>query len=195
MQVLLLMATALRVRLDRTYFVKIENWKHYSKIIFKCVNSIVKSIFNEKIAEKWYLWIPYTVHKTHRTDKSDENVGKVWLLFMNSSHCPLLQLTKKKKRNTKRKHEIHCYPNVHWISLYHNHLPGDPLTTELYMYETAMYSWDHIDDPCLFLEFVSIKCFSAILCWCRTPLHYQVLHVRSQTDETRHRKLLVLWFI
>ena len=83
MQVLLLMATALRVRLDRTYFVKIKNWKHYSKIIFKCVNSIVKSIFNEKIAEKWYLWIPYTVHGTHRTDKNDEKVGKCG---MNSSH-------------------------------------------------------------------------------------------------------------
>ena len=34
---------------------KIENWKHYSKIIFKCVNSIVEPIFNEKIAEKWNL--------------------------------------------------------------------------------------------------------------------------------------------
>ena len=63
------------------------------------------------------------------------------------------------------------------------------------MYEIAMYSWDHRDGPCLFLEFVSIKCFSAILCWCRTPLHYQFLHVWSQTDETRHRKLFVLQFI
>ena len=34
------------VRLDTAYFV--ENWKHYSKIIFKYVNSAVKSIFNEK---------------------------------------------------------------------------------------------------------------------------------------------------
>ena len=30
---------------------KIENWKHYSKINFKCVNSIVESIFNEKVTE------------------------------------------------------------------------------------------------------------------------------------------------
>ena len=30
----------------------IENWKHCSKIIFKCVNSAVGSIFNENFAEK-----------------------------------------------------------------------------------------------------------------------------------------------
>ena len=33
------------------------NWKYYSKIIFKCVNSIVGPIFNEKVAEKWNLWV------------------------------------------------------------------------------------------------------------------------------------------
>ena len=31
---------------------KIENWKHYSKIIFKYVNSAVEPIFNEKVDEK-----------------------------------------------------------------------------------------------------------------------------------------------
>ena len=41
--------------LDRTYFAEIENWKYYSKIIFKCVNSTVGPIFNEKIDEKWNL--------------------------------------------------------------------------------------------------------------------------------------------
>ena len=35
---------------------KIENWKHCSKIIFKCVNSIMRLIFNEKFIKKWYLW-------------------------------------------------------------------------------------------------------------------------------------------
>ena len=43
------------VRLDWTYFC--WNWKHCSKIIFKCVNNAVWPIFNEKIAEKWNLWI------------------------------------------------------------------------------------------------------------------------------------------
>ena len=32
------------------YFV--ENWKYYSKIIFKYVNSIIGSIFNESFVEK-----------------------------------------------------------------------------------------------------------------------------------------------
>ena len=41
---------------------KIENWKHYSKIIFKCVKSTVGLIFNEKVAEKWSLWVPLIVH-------------------------------------------------------------------------------------------------------------------------------------
>ena len=47
----------LSVCLDRTYFAETENWKHCSKIIFKCVNSTVGPIFNEKVAEKWDLWV------------------------------------------------------------------------------------------------------------------------------------------
>ena len=47
------------------------NWKHYSKIIFKCVNSTVEPIFNEKVVEKWSLWDPWIVHRCtiHRTHK------------------------------------------------------------------------------------------------------------------------------
>ena len=46
-----------------------ENWKlktekHCSKINFKCVNSTVGPIFNEKVVEKWDLWDPWTVHKS-----------------------------------------------------------------------------------------------------------------------------------
>ena len=33
------------------------NWKHCSKIIFKCVNSTVRPIFNEKVVQKWNLWV------------------------------------------------------------------------------------------------------------------------------------------
>ena len=36
--------------LDTVYFA--ENWKHCSKIIFKCVNSAVRSIFNECFVKK-----------------------------------------------------------------------------------------------------------------------------------------------
>ena len=50
------------VCLDRIYFAKTENWKYCSKIIFKCVNSIVGSIFNENFAKKCNLWDPWTVH-------------------------------------------------------------------------------------------------------------------------------------
>ena len=42
----------IKVCLNRTYFAETENWKHCSKIIFKCVNSAVKPIFNEKIDKK-----------------------------------------------------------------------------------------------------------------------------------------------
>ena len=52
----------LRVCLNRTYFVKIENWKYFSKIIFKCMNSVVRPIFNEKVAKKCNLWDPRTMH-------------------------------------------------------------------------------------------------------------------------------------
>ena len=45
------------IYLDRTYFAETENWKHCSKIIFKCVNSAMRPIFNEKVAEKWDLWV------------------------------------------------------------------------------------------------------------------------------------------
>ena len=43
------------IRLDTAYFA--ENWKYYSKIIFKYVNSAVRPIFNKKITEKWGLWV------------------------------------------------------------------------------------------------------------------------------------------
>ena len=55
----------LRVRLDtaENWKLKLKTEKHCSKIIFKCVNSIVGPIFNEKVAKKYILWDPWTVHK------------------------------------------------------------------------------------------------------------------------------------
>ena len=38
------------VSLDTAYFV--ENWKYYSKIIFKCMNNAVGLIFNESFVKK-----------------------------------------------------------------------------------------------------------------------------------------------
>ena len=40
----------LKVCLDTVFFAK--NWKYCSKIIFKCVNSIMRPIFNESFGEK-----------------------------------------------------------------------------------------------------------------------------------------------
>ena len=36
---------------------KLKTEKYCNKIIFKCVNSIVRPIFNEKVDKKWYLWV------------------------------------------------------------------------------------------------------------------------------------------
>ena len=35
------------------------------------MNSTVGPIFNEKVVEKWYLWVTCTIHEKHKTDKSD----------------------------------------------------------------------------------------------------------------------------
>ena len=41
---------SIRVYLDTSYFA--ENWKYCNKIIFKCINSAVRPIFNENFVEK-----------------------------------------------------------------------------------------------------------------------------------------------
>ena len=48
---------------------KTENWKHCSKIIFKYVNSNMGPNFNEKVTQKWDLWVLYTVHGTTKLIK------------------------------------------------------------------------------------------------------------------------------
>ena len=42
---------------EYSWKLKTETEKHGNKIIFKCVNSIVRPIFNKKIDKKWYLWV------------------------------------------------------------------------------------------------------------------------------------------
>ena len=73
-------------------FAKIENWnwKHYSEIIFKFVNSAVKPIFNEKVIEKCNLRDPWTVHGC---------IVHSWLV----NNCGLKQKKKKKKKKEKGK--------------------------------------------------------------------------------------------
>ena len=75
----------LRVCLDRTYFAETENWKHCSKIVFKCVNSAVGPIFNEKIDKKWNLWVSEQCTDTLFTENWSKVAAIVHLPYMNSS--------------------------------------------------------------------------------------------------------------
>ena len=103
------------VCLDRTYFAETENWKHCSKIIFKCVNSAVGPIFNEKMDKKWNLW----VHEQCMDPLIDRKVKKQGQTVLNST--PLLRLSpetrvekkKEKKQNVKRKSKTRT-----WIQTY-----------------------------------------------------------------------------
>ena len=106
-----------RVRLDWAYFC--WNWKHCSEIIFKCVNSAVRPIFNEKSAEKcnlWDLWIVHgcTVH--------------IWLI----NHCGLNKKKKKKKKEKNAEQKCKC----------HNHLnPNGYLIKKQRSKWRGMYLW------------------------------------------------------
>ena len=64
---------------------KTENWKHCSKIIFKCVNSTVGPIFNEKIDKKWNLWVSEQCTDTLFTENWSKVAAIVHLPYMNSS--------------------------------------------------------------------------------------------------------------
>ena len=82
-----------RIRLDTTYFV--ENWKHYNKINFKWINNTVEPIFNEKVVEKWNLWVSWIVHSTHLY------CWNVHYILKKSQQLRLKKKRKKKKENTK----------------------------------------------------------------------------------------------
>ena len=95
---------------------KTENWKYCSKIIFKCVNSIAGPIFNEKIAEKWSLWVPWTVYETHWCAEKSKILATIHAQCMRAvavlaKFCLWNAWRKKKKKkgakhNAKRKHHI-----------------------------------------------------------------------------------------
>ena len=65
----------LRVCLDRIYFAEIENWKYCNKIIFKCMNSAVGLILNEKVTEKWNLWVHKQCTDTLFKDKKSTSAA------------------------------------------------------------------------------------------------------------------------
>ena len=106
--------------LDITYFIETENWKYCSKIIFKCVNSVVKPTFNEK-------WLKSEVVgpvNSVRMHCSLENSQKLWLLFMNSAwivaviaqvplKCSFEKKKKKKKKSKTQMQNSKCVSKPH----------------------------------------------------------------------------------
>ena len=105
-----------RVYLDITYSAENENWKHCSKIIFKCVNSTVGPIFNEKNGWKVEFVGPWTMYGyiVHH--------GKVNLCgyySMNSAWTVaalLLKCVKKKKAETRWKQNVDAISRIQTYS-------------------------------------------------------------------------------
>ena len=58
---------------------------HCSKIIFKCVNSAVGPIFNEKIDKKWNLWVREQCTDVLFTKNWSKVAATVHVPYMNSS--------------------------------------------------------------------------------------------------------------
>ena len=80
---------------------KIYYWNHWSKIIFKYVNSTVGPIFNEKVAKKWNLW----VHKQYIMYCLLQKSQHLRLLFIeqyiNSNRVVPKHVEKKKEQKRK----------------------------------------------------------------------------------------------
>ena len=87
------------------YSWKLKTKKYCSKIIFKRVNSTVRLIFNEKITEKWNLWVykQYTVCidclKKIRKVKLYDYCSCTCITSSNKSHK---HVKKKKRKITQR---------------------------------------------------------------------------------------------
>ena len=77
-------------------------WNHCSKIIFKCINSTVGPIFNEKVAKKWNLW----VYKQYIITVCGRKVNICGYCSLNSTWTVTAfcqNAWKKKKKEQKRK--------------------------------------------------------------------------------------------
>ena len=81
---------------------KIYCWNHWSKIIFKYVNSTVGPIFNEKVAKKWNLWL-HKQYMMHCLRQKSEHLRLLFIeQYMNSNRVlPKRVKEKKKKKKTK----------------------------------------------------------------------------------------------
>ena len=91
-------------------------WNHCNKIIFKCVNSAVGLIFNEKIDKKWNLWVREQCTDILFTENWSKVVATVHVPYMNSSRKWGENAWKKKKKKKKENAELKRSkrnPNTH----------------------------------------------------------------------------------
>ena len=67
----------------------------------KCVVYWAQTLLTLGVTQKWDLWVPCIVHRTHKTDKKLKSQRLLVTIHMNSSHCPLIECAaagdKKKK--------------------------------------------------------------------------------------------------
>ena len=82
---------------------KTENWKHCSKIIFKCVNNAVGPIFNEKIDKKWNLWVREQCTDALFMEDRSKVAATVHVPYMNSTVCWGKRREKKRRKMQKLK--------------------------------------------------------------------------------------------
>ena len=85
---------------------KTENWKHYSKIIFKCVNSNVEPNFNEKVIKNEICGFhTLFMRPTELIKKKLKSQQLMATVHINSSRGPNWVGKKKKKKERKRGEE------------------------------------------------------------------------------------------
>ena len=66
------------------------------------MNSAVGPIFNEKLVEKWSLWVPWTVHGTHLGYCS---LYSTWTVVVSAKNAWKKKTKKKQKNKTKQKEQ------------------------------------------------------------------------------------------
>ena len=114
-------------------FIETENWnwKYCSKIIFKCVNSAVGPIFNEKIDKKWNLWVRKQCTDALFTENWSKVAATVHVTYMNSSCLWGENAWKKRKRkkrgeNTETQRSIQTLPYYYYFEKHTNLISKSP---------------------------------------------------------------------
>ena len=123
------------------YSWKLKTEKYCSKIIFKCVNSTVRPIFNEKIAEKWNLWVHEQCIVCIDWLKKCKKSQILQLLFMHCAWTVAASLTNAWKRKEKKRKTQTWFLNVAYISLLISTLHVDVKLLVLIFVPSAL-SWN-----------------------------------------------------